>query len=202
MFVGSIAVSLMHLANNKHVFDVNQIPLVQQEAHIDWNNPKMRRYYFELQMQKMNGDVESLYNLTSFGMYSSSAAGPLISFYQHSVALAVCTEFPDHAWQAWRFSQSPRRYWSNVISNMLAGDAIAECCIRLYFDFKASEIGVPVQQWTEAHMENFNYDPFLPYGGIRAIRDRLYGEPKLAHQQPSSIPLNSTHANYVVITSN
>jgi len=72
------------------------------------------------------------------------AGSGLLKYYNGSVSLSIMSEFPNHKWLPWKFSQAPRNWWDNIVeaffkrpseaippTNMTAVDYIREYLAEL-----------------------------------------------------------------------
>jgi len=61
----------------------------------------------------------------------------LLPLYDYSAVGLVSVEFPSHPWAPWRFSRSPRQWWTDIRKQMnspLDNSIVAEAVIRLYLE--------------------------------------------------------------------
>ena len=59
--------------------------------------------------------------------------------YKFSVSHAITTEFPEHAWEPWKFTLTPKRWWSELGYNLAHGDPVAQTVVQLYIEHVSAQ---------------------------------------------------------------
>ncbi len=77
-----------------------------------WKHKPSRRDFFEaLALSKGFRLRSEWYTLTKRDVVDFGGSGLLRHYYKGSVAAAIADLFPEHKWESWRFSRSPRNIW-------------------------------------------------------------------------------------------
>jgi len=98
---------------------------------------------------KKSNSTLTYYFLTIPASHLCSSGSTIVWLYHDSIALATMTVFPDHAWRPWKFTRSPRGWWSDLASAFKHGDPLVTPVVRLVFDLVLApnyKVAIP-QEW-------------------------------------------------------
>jgi len=69
--------------------------------------------------------------------------------YECSITNLVMQEFPEIGWEVWKFTKTPKDWWTTVSSNFSRRDPVSEAVIRMYLDYAGTRIGLcNTADWT------------------------------------------------------
>jgi len=66
----------------------------------------------------------------------------MLSIYNDSVSLMVCTEYPSHAWNVWEFKKTPQNWWRDVVHLVERNDIVAMECLRNYIEHQCDYVSL------------------------------------------------------------
>jgi len=118
------------------------------------------------------------------GIDAAYAGSGLLKPNNGSVVEAVVSNYPTHKWQPWKFSQSPKQYWSKLGRRFSdpATSSEAEGVVRNYLESIGPQFGVwQPSAWLLVPSEKLvAIDKRLePLGGLYSVLRRLYPDQTL-----------------------
>jgi len=159
---------------------------------VDWNQAKSRRqfldqlrgeksseYFYELSLQTMHryGGILSSSFCYSIGI-KSKLGSRIVGLYEKSPALTIQVEYPEIAWNTWKFS-SIRGWWGSLASAFQAGDPLAAAVVRNYIEFlqtKHAAASLSNEDEFVNCLSDSERGHVVLFGGIGQIKSILAGE--------------------------
>lgn len=103
----------------------------------------------------------------------------LLEYVRCEYQTLIMVEYPEVAWEPWKFVKSPNGWWLSVSRLFNAGDVVARTAVLVYFEHISKMHGITnLQEWREMRAELMNETEkrrisFL--GKLPDVVESLYG---------------------------
>jgi len=151
-----------------------------------WKSAYERRKYLD-ELTKRTEDFgdsltspyDRLYKLTFLHLTRNHGSG-LLKLYGSSIAMCVCTEYPEFAFKLWKFEKPPDGWWIHLATlfNNSSCDPIAEAVLREFvLDAMQEKNLKTLDEWenvSHAHLGSSLLQRFNYLGGLHYTLQRLF----------------------------
>ena len=85
-----------------------------------------------------------MYTISTSELLAVGGRG-LLNTYSGSLSMAIMVEYPEHAWEPWKFAKTPRRWWELLSKSFAARTDLSLAVARLYLDWLTESYGEKIK---------------------------------------------------------